>query len=323
MKNNNINSRIKKFLQNFTLSRCIGALITVTIVACIKYIISGNLHIDYSDFMNNIYIGLLSWSLNIIIIDWLSEYLNLKGINLNLEELIYGKEKLTIGENPSYKNEHKVKLYNSMDSNGESSSNNNIDKGKNIDESYTENLDYMPMDTDDEPLDKGKKVDKGKGVDKKVHSLPLTTEPPVEPHMVTWSKIFPGLDPRDILYPKRINPGPGFNVPGGEVPIRDDICKHIGYNSHILKQFKNMDLKTALEQRNNYLKNLEVLEERTKYAKAVLSSIPEVPNERDYLTKLKILHDLDDYSKQKAQGEGRVILLNSRIEFIQLNWKKD
>jgi hypothetical protein len=56
-----------------------------------------------------------------------------------------------------------------------------------------------------------------------------------------------------VFFPKTINPGPGFNVPGGEVPIRDEICKHIDYNSHILNQFKKMDLKTALEQRDIYI----------------------------------------------------------------------
>jgi len=43
------------------------------------------------------------------------------------------------------------------------------------------------------------------------------------------------------LFKPRINPGPGFAVSGGEVPIRDPICEYIDYNGHILSQFKNMD----------------------------------------------------------------------------------
>jgi len=53
-----------------------------------------------------------------------------------------------------------------------------------------------------------------------------------------------------------VNPGAGFNVPGGEVPIRDEICKHIDYNSHILKQFKTMDLEVAMVQRHNNLNQI-------------------------------------------------------------------
>jgi hypothetical protein len=49
-----------------------------------------------------------------------------------------------------------------------------------------------------------------------------------------------------VFFPQRINPAPGFNVPGGEVPITDPICQHIDYNTRILSQFKTMDLETAI-----------------------------------------------------------------------------
>jgi hypothetical protein len=39
-----------KALANFTLAKFCGALITVTILAVVKYIISGNFHIEYYDF---------------------------------------------------------------------------------------------------------------------------------------------------------------------------------------------------------------------------------------------------------------------------------
>ena len=65
--------------------------------------------------------------------------------------------------------------------------------------------------------------DKGKQVE--------SSDAPFVPYEAL-NKLYPGIDPTD-LFPKRINPGPGFNVPGGEVPIRDEICKHIDYNTYV------------------------------------------------------------------------------------------
>jgi len=130
------------------------------------------------------------------------------------------------------------------------------------------------------------------------------------------------MDPASVFFPKTINPGPGFNVPGGEVPIQDEICKHIDYNSHILKQFKTMDLKTAVEQRDNYLKCLQVIHQKATYAQETLSKVPEIPT-NDYERKLKntILRDLHELSLQKARSEAKATLLNSRIDFININIK--
>jgi hypothetical protein len=41
---------INKALANFTLAKFCGAMFTVTILAIVKYIISGNFHIEYCDF---------------------------------------------------------------------------------------------------------------------------------------------------------------------------------------------------------------------------------------------------------------------------------
>jgi len=113
-------------------------------------------------------------------------------------------------------------------------------------------------------------------------------------------------------------------VPGGEVPIQDEICKHIDYNSHILSQFKKMDLKTAIEQRDNYLKYLQVINQKTSYAQDTLSKVPEIPTS-DYEHRLKntILRDLHELNMQKVRAEAKATLLNSRIEFIQINRKPD
>jgi hypothetical protein len=41
---------INTLLVNFTLAKFTGALVTIIMVALIKYMISGNLHIEYSEF---------------------------------------------------------------------------------------------------------------------------------------------------------------------------------------------------------------------------------------------------------------------------------
>lgn len=316
----NIKTRIKKyiniFLINFTLAKFTGALFTILIVAIIKYIISGNLHIEYSEFWNNVGIGLFGWTINTAIIGWLSEYFGIYGINISLEQLLYGKN--IIGVPNDYSSDFKPKLYHAMDSTNESNNDKDMDIERNIDRGYNESTMEDVMESGNESLDKGK------GIDRTVHSTPAKAGEPVNPHMVTWSKVFPGVDPASIFFPKTINPGPGFNVPGGEVPIRDEICKHIDYNSHILNQFKTMDLKTAIEQRDNYLKYLEVISHKTTYAQETLLKVPEIPtNEFQYNLRIKILSDLEDLKKQKVRAEAKSLLLNSRIEFINIHKKSD
>ncbi len=314
---------INTLLVNFTLAKFTGALVTITLVALIKYIISGNLHIEYGDYWNNVAIGLLGWTINTATISWLSEYYGIKGINFNLKQFLYGYDTMGTGDDHGSK-DFKVKLYNAMESDNESDLSKQIDKGKGIDKGYNEGN----PESEAKPLDKGKDIDseakpldKGKGIDR-VHRIELGPGHCTEPPFVTWSRVFPGLDPASVFFPKTINPGPGFNVPGGEVPIRDDICKHIDYNSHILSQFKKMDLKTAIEQRDNYLKYIQVINQKSSYAQDTLSKIPEIPTS-DYEHRLKntILRDLQNLNMQKVRAEGKATLLNSRIEFIQINTK--
>lgn len=302
---------INTLLINFTLAKFTSAFITIIIIALIKYIISGNLHIEYCEFWNNVAIGLFGWTINTISISWLSEYLGLKGINFNLKEFLYGYDTMGSGDNYSSKN-FKVKLYNAMESDDGSNSSKQIDKGKGIDKGSNEGNDGSGA----------KPLDKGKGIDRKVHSIELGPGHCTEPPFVTWSRVFPGLDPASVFFPKTINPGPGFNVPGGEVPIRDEICKHIDYNSHILNQFKKMDLKTAIEQRDNYLRYIQVINQKTSYAQNTLSKVPEIPtNEYEHRLKNTILRDLHILNIEKVRAEAKATLLNSRIEFIQINTK--
>lgn len=302
---------IRKILVNFTLAKFTGALFTITMVALLKYLISGNLHIDYCEFWNNLGIGLLGWTINTAAVGWLSEYLGLKGINFNLKQFLYGYD--TMG-NGSPSEDFKLKLYCAMESDDGSDPNKCIDKGKGIDKGYNES----GGESEAKPLDKGK------GIDRTVHPIHLGPGHCTEPPFVTWSKVFPGVDPASVFFPKTINPGPGFNVPGGEVPLQDEICKHIDYNSHILSQFKKMDLRTALEQRDNYLKLIQVMIQKTSYAQDVLSKIPAIPtNEHEYRLKSKILSDLEDLNRIKVRAEAKATLLNSRIEFIQIHRKPD
>lgn len=302
---------INTLLVNFTLAKFTGALVTIILVALIKYLISGDLHIEYCELWNNVAIGLFGWTLNTATISWLSEYFGVKGINFNLNQFLYGYN--TMGADDDYSSkDFKAKLYNAMESADESDPSKQIDKGKGIDKDNIEGNNER----------EAKPLDKGKGIDRRVHRIELGPGYCTEPPFVTWSRVFPGLDPASVFFPKTINPGPGFNVPGGEVPLQDEICKHIGYNSHILKQFKTMDLKTALEQRDNYLKCIEVINQKAMFAQETFSKVPEIPT-NDYEQRLKntILRDLHELSMQKVRTEAKATLLNSRIEFIQINTK--
>jgi hypothetical protein len=302
---------INTLLVNFTLAKFTGALATIILVALIKYIISGNLHIEYCELWNNVAIGLFGWTLNTAIISWLSEYFGIKGINFNLKQFLYGYNTMGTGDDYSSK-DFKAKLYNAMESDDGFDPSKQIDKGKGIDKGYNEGNDESDA----------KLLDKGKGIDRRVHRIELGPGHSTEPPFVTWSRVFPGVDPLSVFFPKTINPGPGFNVPGGEVPLHDDICKHIDYNSHILSQFKKMDLKTAIEQRDNYLKYLQVINQKTTFAQDTLSKVPEIPtNDYEHRLNNTILKDLHELNIQKVRSEAKATLLNSRIEFIQINIK--
>jgi hypothetical protein len=307
---------INTLLVNFTLAKFVSALVTIIMVALVKYMISGNLHIEHCKFLNNVALGLLGWIINTATISWFSEYLGVKGINFNLKQFIFGYHTMGAGAGDDYlSKDFKVKLYNAMESDDDGSDpSKQIDKGKGIDKGSSE----------DNDVSKTKPLDKGKGIDRGVHRIELRPGYCIEPPFVTWSRVFPGVDPGSVFFPKTINPGPGFNVPGGEVSIRDEICKHIDYNSHILSQFKKMDLKTAIEQRDNYLKYLQVINKKTSFAQETLSKVPEVPtNEYEHKLKNTILRDLHILNMQKVRAEAKATLLNSRIEFIQINTKPD
>jgi len=271
---------ILKILANFTLAKFISALITITALAGIKYAISGNLHIEYCNFLTNIGIGLLSFTLNTGFLGLLSEYLGLKGINFNLKQFIFGLYVVEVGKPSSFllKGPDNVKI-----------------KG------------YLAMESNDDVSNSSDNLDKGKGKEVEYTEAPL-----------------PYNDTSSLIFSKKTNPGPGFNVPGGVVPISDDICKYINYNTHILKQFKTMDLETAIEQRNNNLTLIGVLEHKLAYAQNALEKVPTIPTtEREFKLKNQILKDLNEMTDIKKNAEGRATLLSSRIQFIESKIQKN
>lgn len=300
------------FFYNFTLAKFLGGFITILFVASLKYYLSGTFYIEYNEFFYNVGIGLSGWTLNTGLISLFTEYLGIKGLNFNLYQFIYGFDTVEGGDGSLLK-DFKPKLFNAMDIDGESDSNKSSDKGKGIDKKVHPNYDKNTVSDGGGGIGESKPLDKSK-----IREMLAECPKPVEPHMVTWSKAFPNTDPSFLFKPKGINPGPGFNVPGGEVPIRDDICQHIDHNSHILNQFKRMDLETALEQKKNNLLFVDVLNIKLNHARNALSQIPTVPaTERDFFLKKKILWDLDQLNQDRVRAEARATLLNSRIEFIE------
>jgi hypothetical protein len=391
-KNMNIYIKLKtnmvKALANFTLAKFCGAIFTITTLAIIKYLISGDFHLEYSDFWNNVGIGLLGWTINTGLIAWLTEYLGIKGINFNLNQFLFGFETMKVGETTkvgetSYKVEDgKPKLYNAMDSGEESTSGKKSGSGKkglnrNRDvrvhpyprngrravrswvfddesENGSENgsdsggdngsgsdteMEGGPSNrnknkklasltsqgaTQELSLDKGNAnsvlptdpLDKGKGIE----TANASSESPIS----IWTRVFPGLDPTTIFFPQRTNPGPGFAVPGGEVPIQDEICQHIDYNGHILSQFKNMDLETAVQQRDRYHLCVQIMSGKIAFAQEALGKVPTIPTtEYEFKLRNQISRDLDGLNRVKVRSEARATLLNSRILFIEAQIKNN
>lgn len=377
----NLKTKIIKALANFTLAKFCGAIITVTTLATIKYLISGNFHLEYCDFWNNVGVGLLGWTINTGLIGLLTEYLGIKGINFNFNQLLFGFDTMKVGDtdisSKSLLEDSKPKLYNAMDNGEGSSKKSGSSKGGSIDRSRDVRFHPYPRDSrravrswtfDDEsengcdngngsdtemeggpsnrkkigrklvsptpfgetsdksntslglplnPLDKGKGIetgdsmqgtlDKGKGIE---------INPTQEPPFAIWRKIFPNLDPITTFFPPKINPGPGFAVPGGEVPIFDEIRRHL-YNGHVVSQFKNMDLETATEQRNRYGLCVQVMNSKIAYAQEAFNKVPETPtNEYEFKLRNQIIKDIEGLQKVKVRSEASIALLNSRIAFI-------
>ena len=294
---NYICSKIKVIVLGITLAKFISAFLTIVFVSGIKFAISGGFQLQYSYFFSNVVAGLLGWTVNISLISIFTDLLNLNGINFNLEQLLFGFHTI---ENSNLKvDKFEVKRYNAMESSDGGNS--------------------------------GQSSDKGKGIEPPQHpshgpelGRPLLFTYAREPHLSLFRKVFPGLDPTTLANSNRINPGPGFNVPGWDVPLTDEICKHLDYNVHILRQYRTMDLEVAIIQKNNALALIRVLEGKYSFAQNALTKIPAIPTtEHEFKLKDQILEDLKNLHSNKIRTEAKVILLNSRIEFIEISIKKN
>jgi hypothetical protein len=85
-----------------------------------------------------------------------------------------------------------------------------------------------------------------------------------------------------------------------------------------------MDLEIAIEQRSNNLLLIRITDQKLDYAKNILSRIPTIPTtEYDFRLKNQILSDIDMLNRNKIRAEARIILLSSRIEFIEAKINKN
>jgi len=305
---------------SITLAKILAVFLSVILVAGVKYMISGSFQLDYSHFFSNAFVGLVAWTLNESLMSWFTYYLGIKGVNFRLKEILFGFH--TINGADIAPTDTKIKLYLPMESDDSLNDNGGRDEGKKVDKGKQPYVEQPYFGTSTGSVS-GSDIKDGMGSNLNKSPLDNVNQiPPTEPAFALWSKVFPGLDPLSI-FPKRINPGPGFNVPGGVVPIRDEICRHIDYNTHILKQFRTMDLEVAIEQRNNNLTLIRNLDNKLAFAQNALSKIPAIPTtEYEFRLKNKIISDLNELSINKERSEGRVTLLNSRIEFIQISINK-
>jgi len=336
-----------KSIMRITLDKLLALLFGAIFLASLKYAISGCLSVSWEDFNLNFSLAFIGAVFRFIVKELLFEHLSIKGVNYNIDQLLFGLNKHKMGPDLDL-GEFKPRLYNSMDIDEEPGLDKSLDKGKGV----SHDSDRMSISGDSDngkPLDKGKgvsqdnissdeessgdktkRLDKGKGVDRNMHpnhpsfrndGIPYAVSPFGFSNSInqgTTTNYMPN-------FPPKTNPGPGFNVPGGIVPIRDEICKYIDYNSHILRQFRTMDLETAAEQRDNNLKSIEVLKKKLEFGQIKLATegIGEVPrNEQEAWLKQKIASEAEWIYDKIARAEARQTLLLSRIEYILIEESK-
>jgi hypothetical protein len=67
-----------------------------------------------------------------------------------------------------------------------------------------------------------------------------------------------------------------------------------------------------------------VLDNKLVYAKESFTRMPDIPTtENEFKIKNQILKDLETMSKDKSRSEARATLLNSRIQFIEIQINKN
>jgi hypothetical protein len=291
-----IKSLVQIFFSNFTLAKFLAAFTTIVSLALVKYYLTGGFTINPKDIVTNVSLGFLGWGANIGITSWFTDFLGIKGINFNLRELLYGYDKMADGSASPLKS--------------------------------TRPIDDLTchMDIDDEGLDKSKGKGKEKATDEGGSGSTTPKAPtPLTPEYLKsigydWSK---GIDPA-LLLTKPTNPGPGFNLPGGEV-ARDAPIRRFFRTSKFITHIKEMSLEVATEQRENTAGEINNTLGRINSAQEILSRMPQNPTDRTQLqVRNQVVQDIESFKQHGQRMEARLALLDKRLEFIniKINEKK-
>ena len=104
--------KVNLILVNVTLSKFAAALFASIVVALFRLFIYGDFSINSLDWAINVSTGLLGWIANTSAVSLLADYLGTRNINFNLNQFLYGYDKM--GGNSSSSEVTKPKLYNPM-----------------------------------------------------------------------------------------------------------------------------------------------------------------------------------------------------------------
>jgi len=150
---------INRNLAKFPLAILFFFILIVSFITIVICYISGLLDIIPLDFFIVLATCTITWTVNSGIIDSLSEYLGIKGLNFNLKGLILDKFSIKLGVNQGLNSDSNVLSKNTPEPDDlpESSNSSGKDKGKAVDNGSSS-----------EPVS-GQKPDKGKGVDRELH----------------------------------------------------------------------------------------------------------------------------------------------------------
>lgn len=324
----------------------IKVIITIFMVAIIKYTIHENIfHVTNS--LYDIGFILSTWLISTGIIDFISNMLGIKYIN------IFNKDKMCVDNYMTIKykvEDFKIKRFYGMNSNNNITEDTNMDTDidmndetnmdTNMDNNMSipknENLNILGVYIDEYrklvTAYRKRRMDKELGitgnifVDRLKERIRKLAEGKPNINLVSdhnpWddtnnkspSTIF--VESLEIV---KTNPGPGFNAPGNDIPLRAEICKHLNYNYSIVRQFKYMNLEKAIEQRNNYITLINTLNSKLENANIILSNLDKILNQEERIfTENNVLFQKKKIIDSRNFNSAKIHLLDARIEFIQL-----
>jgi hypothetical protein len=177
--------RVLNGIMLITLDKVFALFLGAIFLASLKYAISGCLSINWEDFKLNFSLAFIGGIFRSLINELLFEYLNIKGINYNIDQLLFGLNKQKMGSGHDL-GEFKPRLYNPMDIDDEPGSGQSLDKGKGVSQDSS-GMSGSANFSNDKPLDKvknlsednnssgeessgnkTKRLNKGKGVDRNI-----------------------------------------------------------------------------------------------------------------------------------------------------------